>query len=93
MGVRMALGATQSAIVRLVLGEAARAVMASALVGLVAAVALGPTIEALLYDVKPGDPSTMALAALALTCVALLASYMPIRRMLAQNPVASLKND
>ncbi|HUP40616.1 MAG TPA: hypothetical protein VM115_10885 [Vicinamibacterales bacterium] len=39
------------------------------------------------------DPSTLALAALALTCVALLASYVPIRRMLAQNPLTSLKND
>jgi putative ABC transport system permease protein len=79
--------------VRLVLGEAARAVLVSTIVGLAAAIALGPSIEALLYDVKPGDPSTIALAALALTCVALLASYVPIRRMLAQNPVASLKND
>lgn len=93
IGVRMALGATRAAVVTLVLGEAARAVLASAIIGLAAAVALGPSIEALLYDVKPGDPSTMALAALALTCVALLASYVPIRRMLAQNPLASLKND
>jgi putative ABC transport system permease protein len=93
VGVRIALGATRSAIVRLVLGEAARAVLVSTIVGLAAAIALGPSIEALLYDVKPGDPSTIALAALALTCVALLASYVPIRRMLAQNPMASLKND
>jgi putative ABC transport system permease protein len=93
MGVRIALGATRGAIVRLVLGEAARAVVASTIVGLAAAIALGPSIEALLYDVKPGDPSTMAVATLALTCVALLASYVPIRRMLAQNPLASLKND
>ena len=56
-------------------------------------VVLGPSIEALLYNVKLGDPSTMALAARALTCVALLASYVPIRRMLAQNPLASLWND
>jgi putative ABC transport system permease protein len=93
IGVRMALGATRAAIVTLVLGEAARVVLASTIVGLAAALALGPSIEALLYDVKPSDPSTMALAAVALTCVALLASYMPIRRMLAQNPLASLKND
>lgn len=93
MGVRMALGATRSAIVRLVLGEAARVVMMSSIVGLAAAVVLGPSIEALLYDVKPGDPLTMALSALALMCVALFASYVPIRRMLAQNPLVSLKND
>jgi putative ABC transport system permease protein len=93
IGVRMALGATRGVIVKLVLGEAARAVLVSTVVGLAAAVVLGPSIEALLYDVKPGDPSTMALAALALTGVALLASYVPIRRMLAQNPLATLRND
>ena len=93
IGVRMALGATRAAIVKLVLGEAAMVVLASTMVGLGVAVVLSPSIEALLYDVKPRDPSTLALAALALTCVALLASYVPIRRMLAQNPLTSLKND
>ena len=93
MGVRMALGATRGAIVKLVIGEAGRAVLASTIVGLAVAAALGPSIEALLYEVKPGDPRTMTLAAVALACVALLASYLPIRRMLAQNPLASLKND
>jgi len=93
IGVRMALGATRRSIIALVLGEAARVVAASAVVGLGAAAALGPSIESLLYDVKPGDPATMALAALALTCVALVASYVPIRRMLAHDPLASLKVD
>jgi predicted permease len=93
MGVRMALGATRGRIVRTVLSEAGRAVLTSTIVGLVAAVALGPSMESLLYEVKPGDPSTLAVAAFALTGVAFLASYMPIRRMLAQNPLASLKND
>lgn len=93
IGVRMALGATRAAIVRLVLGEAARAVAVSAVVGLAAAFWIGPSIEALLYDVRPGDPATMAAAAFALTCVALLASYVPVRRMLAQNPLASLKSE
>ena len=40
-----------------------------------------------------GETKQAALAALALTGVALLASYVPIRRMLAQNPLASLRND
>jgi ABC-type antimicrobial peptide transport system permease subunit len=93
IGVRMALGATRITIVRLVLAESGRAVLVSTIVGLAAAVALGPSMEALLYEVKPGDPSTLAVAAVALTAVALLASYMPIRRMLAQNPLASLRND
>jgi len=93
IGVRMALGATRRNIVGLVLGEAGRVVFVSVVVGLAAAAALGRYIETLLYDVKPGDPSTMALSGMALMAVALLASYVPIRRMLALNPLASLKND
>ena len=86
IGVRMALGATRHQIVRLVLGEAGTLVLASTIVGLGLAAALGHFIEALLYEVGPGDPLTLALAATALIAVALLASYMPVRRMLAQNP-------
>ena len=93
IGVRMALGATRRNIVKLVLGEAGRVVLASVVIGLAVAAALGRYIETLLYDVKPGDPSTMALSGMALMAVALLASYVPIRRMLALNPLASLKND
>lgn len=93
IGVRMALGATRRNIVGLVLGEAGRVVLASAIVGLAVAAALGRYIETLLYEVTPGDPSTMALSGAALMAVALLASYVPIRRMLAQNPLASLRND
>lgn len=93
IGVRMAVGATKAAIVRLVLTEAGTAALASTMVGLGAAAALGPSIQSLLYDVKPRDPLTMTVAALALLCVALFASYVPIRRMLAQDPLANLRND
>jgi putative ABC transport system permease protein len=93
IGVRMALGATPRSILRLVLGEAAGIVVASAVVGLAAAAALGPFIQALLYEVRPHDPATMAVAGLTLTAVAIAASYVPIRRMLAQDPLASLRNE
>ena len=93
VGVRMAVGATRGAIVRLIFKEAGAAILVSTLVGLAVAAALGPSIESLLYDVKPRDPMTMTAAALALTCVALFASYVPVRRMLVQNPLVSLKND
>jgi putative ABC transport system permease protein len=93
VGVRIALGATRLNIVRLVMGEAGKVVLASSLAGLGAALMIGRYIEALLYEVKPGDPSTIALSGAVLVAVALLASYVPIRRMLALNPLASLKND
>ena len=93
VGVRIALGATRLNIIGLVMSEAGKVVLVSAAAGLTAAAALGRYIEALLYEVKPGDPSTLALSGAVLMAVALLASYVPIRRMLALNPLASLKND
>jgi ABC-type antimicrobial peptide transport system permease subunit len=93
IGVRMALGATRQSILRLVLGEAAGIVVASAVVGLAVAAALGPLIQALLYEVRPHDPATMAIAGLTLVTVAIAASYVPIRRMLAQDPLTSLRID
>ena len=93
IGVRIALGATRRNIIGLVMGEAGSVVLGSTVLGLVAAAALGRYMETLLYEVTPSDPSTMALSGAALMAVALLASYVPIRRMLAQNPLTSLKND
>jgi putative ABC transport system permease protein len=93
IGVRMALGATRANIVSLMLRQAGTAVIIALAAGLGAAVALGASMQTLLYEVKPRDPSTMALATLVLVATAFVASYMPIRRMLAQNPLASLRND
>ena len=93
IGVRMALGATRRNVIGLVMGEAGSVVLGSTIAGLAAAAALGRYMETLLYEVRPGDPSTMAISGAALIAVALLASYVPIRRMLAQNPLRSLRND
>ena len=91
LGVRMALGATRRDIVGLVLGQASKVVIAAVVAGLGAAYFVGASIQALLYEVQPRDPWTMALAAFVLMSTALLASYVPIRRVLAQNPLASLR--
>jgi putative ABC transport system permease protein len=93
IGVRMALGATRRSIVGLVMGEAAATVVASTILGLVAAAASGRYVETLLYEVTPHDPSTLALSAGALMGVALLAGYAPIGRMLAHNPLRSLRDE
>jgi hypothetical protein len=92
IGVRMALGATRRSIVALVLGQAAKVVVSAIVVGLGAALLLGTSIQALLYEVRPRDPWTIALATFVLIVTALAASYVPIRRVLAQNPVASLRD-
>ena len=91
LGVRLALGATTRDIVSLVLGQAAAVVAAAIVIGLGVAAALGPSIQALLYGVRPRDPWTMSLTAAVLMSTSLAASYIPLRRTLAQNPLASLR--
>jgi predicted lysophospholipase L1 biosynthesis ABC-type transport system permease subunit len=91
IGVRIALGATRRDIVTLVLGQAGRVVVAAIVAGLGAALLVGTSMQGLLYEVRPRDPWTLGVAALLLTFTALAASYVPIRRVLAQNPLASLR--
>jgi FtsX-like permease family len=87
IGVRMALGATRGDILRVVFGQASAVVLAATAVGLGLAAAFGTSIQALLYEVRPRDPWMMSMAALVLMSTALAASYIPIRRVLAQNPL------
>jgi predicted permease len=93
LGVRMALGATRGDIVRLVLGQTSRIVAAAMAAGLGAAWLLGGAMQSLLFEVKPGDPTTFTVAAFGLASVALIAGYIPVRRALARNPLTSLKNE
>jgi predicted permease len=93
MGVRMALGARGADIVRLVLGQTVRVVTLATLVGIGGAVVLGRSMQSLLFEVAPGDPLTLSAAACLLAMVALSAAYLPVRRALAQNPLASLKTE
>ena len=92
LGVRMALGATRRDIVTLVLRQASTVVGGATLVGLGISVVLSASIQALLFEIRPSDPSTMVLASMLLTSTALAASYIPLRRTLAQNPLASLRD-
>jgi putative ABC transport system permease protein len=93
LGIRMALGATRGDIVRLVLGQTSRIVAGAMAAGLGAAWLLGGAMQSLLFEVKPGDPTTFTVAAFGLASVALFAGYVPVRRALARNPLTSLKNE
>jgi len=50
-------------------------------------------MSTLLYQVRPGDPPTIATAVALLFGTALMATYLPVRRALAANPIASLRNE
>ena len=80
IGVRLAMGATNGMVFRMVLGQAFTLAAIGVAVGLVVAAGATRVLQTLLYDTEPRDPSTFAIAALVLIAVAMLASYVPARR-------------
>jgi putative ABC transport system permease protein len=80
IGVRLAMGATNGMVLRMVLGQAFTLTAIGVAVGLIAAAGATRVLQTLLYDTEPRDPSTFAIASLVLMGVAMLASYVPARR-------------
>ena len=80
IGIRMALGATAADVLRMVLRQGLRMAAVGLAAGIVAFLALGRMLEALLYGVSARDPLVMVAVALAITAAALLASWIPGRR-------------
>jgi putative ABC transport system permease protein len=90
IGVRIALGARNADVLRLLLGRAGTLVATGVLVGLVASAALTRLLNTLLYGVKPIDPWTYASASLLLISAALFAVFRPAKRALRVDPVVTL---
>jgi putative ABC transport system permease protein len=93
IGVRMALGATATSVLRLVLGQALRLVLIGVLTGLVAAGVLVRLLERLLYGVEPLDPWTFTATAFVLLVVSTVASYLPARRGMRIAPIDALRTN
>ena len=91
-GVRRALGASTGDILRLVMGSAARVVLAGVVVGLALAIAGGRLIESMLFGVRPVDPVTFVLVALTLGAAAALSVAGPAWRAARIDPAAALRN-
>ncbi len=91
IGIRVALGAQRSDILKLILGKGLLLVGAGILVGLVLAAAAAPTIATLLYGVHPFDVSVFVTAPLVLLIVAFLATYIPARRATRVDPLIALR--
>ncbi|MGA8409697.1 MAG: ABC transporter permease [Candidatus Acidiferrales bacterium] len=91
IGIRMALGATPRAILRLVLTESARLVLVGLAVGILVALGVTRYLSSLLFAVHPADPLTFLGVAVLLTAVALIACYVPARRAMRVDPIVSLR--
>jgi predicted permease len=93
IGVRMALGATASAVRRMVVSQGARVVLIGATVGLAVAVASTRFLDTLLYEVSALDPVLFVAMAIMMIGIGMLASYVPARRASRVDPIESLRND
>jgi putative ABC transport system permease protein len=91
LGVRMALGASATDVVRMVVGQGMRLAGAGVAAGLVAALLLARLMSSLLFGIRPTDPMAMLGAAAFLAGIALLATYLPARRAAAGDPMAALR--
>ncbi len=91
IGIRMALGATGPDISRMFLKQAAGPICGGVIAGAAGALALNRLISALLFGVAPTDPVSFAGAALLLVAVALVASYLPVRRVVRTDPASALR--
>jgi predicted permease len=91
IGIRLALGATRSATVWLVLRDALVMIAAGIVIALPCVWGLGRLVESQLDDVKPTDPATIAMATLILGLGTLGAALIPARRASAVNPTEALR--
>jgi predicted permease len=91
IGLRMALGAEPSSVLRLVLGGGLKLVALGLMIGLAAAFALSRTLEHLLFSVRAQDLSTFAGSAAVLAIVAALACWIPARRATKVDPIVALR--
>jgi putative ABC transport system permease protein len=91
IGIRMALGAQTSAVLKLAVGYGFKLVIAGIAIGLIAAIALTRVMATLLFGVTATDPMTFTLISLLLVAVAAVASYIPARRATRVNPIIALR--
>ena len=91
IGIRMALGAQRSDVLKIVLGQAASLAIIGVAFGLAASAALTRLMSKILYGVSATDPLTFGLVAVALTLVALAACYIPARRAMRVDPMVALR--
>jgi len=93
IGIRMSLGATQSGILRLIVGRGLAIAAYGVGIGLAGALLLTRFLDSVLFGVRATDPLTFGGIAVLLIFVALLASYVPAQRAARIDPMVTLRNE
>jgi putative ABC transport system permease protein len=93
IGIRMALGAQQRDVLRMVLGQGGKMAAVGVTVGLVASFGLTRLMATMLFGVTPTDPFTFGGVAVILLAVVLLACWIPARRAMRVDPMVALRHE
>jgi len=93
IGIHMALGATRSTVLRMVLGQGLRFTVAGLAGGVIAAFGLTRLLQAQLFNVKPTDPATIASVAVFIALVATAACLIPANRASRVDPMVVLRDE
>ena len=93
IGVRMAIGARREDVLRMIVGQASRLMLAGIAIGLCGALAASRALSGLLFGIASTDPSTFIAVPLLFALVALAASYLPARRATRVDPMVVLRSE
>jgi putative ABC transport system permease protein len=93
IGIRLALGASRTDVLRMIVGQGLVLAALGAVVGVAAGYAMTDLMRGLLFSVTPTDPATFIAVPLVLIVVALIACYVPARRAMKVDPLVALRTE
>ena len=93
IGIRMALGAPRTKVLRMILREASTLTIIGVIIGIAASLFLARLVSTMLYGLKPSDPTALSSAAVILVAIALLAGWIPARRASRVDPMDALRHE
>lgn len=93
LGIRLALGAQRTDVLRLVARETAPMVTTGVVVGLAAALGLTRFVRAILYEIQPNDPATFAGVSITIAVVAVVAALIPAQRASRVDPMLAIRSE